>query len=689
MNSIKIIFLASTMILAGILLSNLDLESDVKLLLDKSGPYIGADFAQNLGYTGKGIVIAVIDTGVDFSHPDLDNYLENGTIIGGYNFVSKGRPPNDTNGHGTQVAGIIAAQGGTFGIAPDAKILAYKVSDNGESVSSDLIVKAINKAVEDKVDIINISLGVNKTNSKIDSAVNEATKSGVFVVVAAGNDGPKRDTIGSPGRNPNAITVGATYNNITSSLVATFEINQIQYQVIPMLGVDSISQPIVAKIIDGKYGRAYDFDTINATGAIFLMERGSDKEGEIVYFAEKESNSADVGAAAVIVFNNEPGLYLGDVSESFTIENYKPRIPIVSLSQKEGLEIKEMLDDEPEGILNVFYNPDYVAFFSSRGPASPFYIKPDLVAPGAFVNSTDINRTYNFSSGTSFATPHVSGAAAILLEKYPNLQPSELKSILTTTAVPVTDAYGNDFTVADAGSGRLDLKNAFNAKIIIEPTFAIMTFSPVEKIHNHKINLNSIEGQTIKNIVVKVTAPENIKIEHRLDDGILDVWAEMLTVQNGQSEGKIIIKHDGTEYKIPMIFRYVKGSIDTSHTQGMMNFEIIEPKDWKYAKVSVINKETGEFFTTSITPKRDSTIKVTESGQYWIEASIDVNDTTYYAYDTTHVQGATSDGANTFTELKISQRPIYIAVAITAIIAVVGIILLIKNRTVRTLDPHL
>ena len=97
----------------------------------------------------------------------------------------------DTNGHGTKVAGIIAADGNTLGVAHKAKILAYKVSEDGEGVSSELIRKAIEKAIEDKADIINISLGVNKTNSKIDSAVNHALDNGIFVVTAAGNDGPE------------------------------------------------------------------------------------------------------------------------------------------------------------------------------------------------------------------------------------------------------------------------------------------------------------------------------------------------------------------------------------------------------------------------------------------------------------------------------------------------------------------
>ena len=168
-------------------------------------------------------------------------------MVGGYNFHSENEPPLDKNGHGTQVAGIIAADGQLTGIAPKAKIFAYKVSEDGEGVSSELIIEAIEMAIEDGADIINISLGVNKTNSKIEEAVNYALEKGIFVVTAAGNDGPGFGTIGSPGRKSKSVTVGATYNNLTSSLVATLEVDEKPYTVIPMVGSTKVDEPITGK----------------------------------------------------------------------------------------------------------------------------------------------------------------------------------------------------------------------------------------------------------------------------------------------------------------------------------------------------------------------------------------------------------------------------------------------------------
>ena len=120
---------------------------------------------------------------------------------------------------------------------------------------------------------------------------------------------------------------------------------------------------------------------------------------------------------------------------------------------------------------------DFIAHFSSRGPVSPFYIKPDIVAPGAYINSTQNNGIYNFTSGTSFAAPHVSGAAALLLQKNPELENHEIKSLLLTTVKPVSDAYGQKFSLHESGSGRLDIANAYNAKLIISPTNFVINLS--------------------------------------------------------------------------------------------------------------------------------------------------------------------------------------------------------------------
>jgi minor extracellular serine protease Vpr len=307
-----LIFSITVVLMSIIVVSQLiQPENEITTYIENSVPYIGTEIPRMDGIDGTGIKIAVIDTGVDFNHPDLFGWGPDGKVIGGYNFIEENELPMDVNGHGTKVAGIIAADGNTLGVAHKAKILAYKVSEDGEGVSSELIRKAIEKAIEDKADIINISLGVNKTNSKIDSAVNHAWDNGIFVVTAAGNDGPELKTIGSPGRNFESITVGATYNNMTSSLIATLEIDENQYTVIPMVGSSKTQEPIIEKIVFGNFGKNSDLENLDVKDAILIVERGSDIEGELLFFSIKEMNAAKAGAKALIVYNNQPGIFLG------------------------------------------------------------------------------------------------------------------------------------------------------------------------------------------------------------------------------------------------------------------------------------------------------------------------------------------------------------------------------------------
>ena len=128
--------------------------------------------------------------------------------------------------------------------------------------------------------------------------------------------------------------------------------------------------------------------------------------------------------------------------------------------------IKEILQSDTKGVLDVFYHPDFVAYFSSRGPVSPFYIKPDIVAPGAFINTTDTNGNYKISSGTSFAAPHVAGTAALILQKNPQLSPQELKSILMTTSEIVYDQFDDRFPIEVSGNGRIEVSKAINACLL-------------------------------------------------------------------------------------------------------------------------------------------------------------------------------------------------------------------------------
>jgi len=647
-------------------------QENFAVQVNNSGPHIGTSVPYSYGYDGSGIIISVIDTGVDFNHPDLFGFGMNGKIIGGYDFVDNDEIPEDTNGHGTQVTGIIAANGNLKGIAPNSKILVYKVSEDGESVPTRMIIKAIEKSIEDGADIINISLGINQTNVKIDQVVTKAIQNNIFVVTAAGNFGPELNTIGSPAMNPNAITVGATFNNIPSSLVSIFEIENKAFNVFPMVGTQSLDEPITSQIVFGKYGKIQDLSDLDIKGSILLVERGSDIENEIVYFSDKEKNASALGAKAIIVYNNEPGIFFGELIHEYVDEGYSPTIPALSLSKEDGLIVKEILKNNVVGTLDIFYHPDFVAHFSSRGPVSPFYIKPDLVAPGAFINTTTINKDYSISSGTSFAAPHVAGTAALILQKNPQLTPEELKSILMTTSDDVFDQYNKKFPLEVAGTGRINASKAINAEIIIIPPNLIFNLSPDNQIQTKYLKIKGINYDTIS---VRFENEQVADFDYNLDSENLVINAKLIQQSLGEFENRMVITHNKVDYDIPIIVRVSKATIMVNDDNGKLSFDISSPTSWSYAKISITNKETGKKFTESITPNKNSELIVYQPGEYWVDAKIKNNNETSSAYTTIQVEKVMRDKENFENMLNLPEKPILIISAIMIIITITGLLI--------------
>ncbi len=650
--------------------------------LDSSVPYVGGQLPVGLGYDGSGIVIGIIDTGVDDSHPDLAGPGGESRVTKLYNFFDGG-PLRDVNGHGTGVAGIIAADGDLQGVAPGARIISYKVSDDGESVSSDLIIRAIEQAVADGVDIINISLGVNRTNPRIDLAVDGAVGQGVVVVVAAGNDGPDEATIGSPGINRNAITVGATYNNLTSSLVATLEAGGMQYRVIPMVATPAPEAPVDGPVAFGLYARERDLEGGLFAGAIVLAERGSDTKGEIVYFSDKEQNAADAGAAALIIYNNEPGIYLGELDHEYAGEGYVPRIPTVSISREDGLEIREKLAESAAGALRIFYDPDHIVHFSSRGPLSPFYAKPDLVAPGIFVNTTLHGGGYNSTSGTSFAAPHVSGAAALLLQKNPHLTPEEIGTILATTADPISDAYGEGFGLEAAGSGRLNVTRAFGADLVFSRHVLAFDLARGGQPDRQAVTVDTVGGGQPGEYSVSFDVQEGITMNHQKTDGGIMITAEIQDGMYGRYEGRMEVKDPHTTYGIPIIIHSTRGSITTYEEGGTIGFDILGPEDWTYAKISVTNARTGETDTVSARPDSPARLPVSQNGTYWVEAAIHAGGQTLEAYDKIEVGSAAAGGLHPPGWPEIPARQVAIMAAVGTAVAAAGIGLASRGSAAR------
>ncbi|MEW6283328.1 MAG: S8 family peptidase [Candidatus Eremiobacterota bacterium] len=199
--------------------------SEVGLRMDNAARTLGLPDLWQQGYTGKGVTVAVIDTGIA-PHPDLD-----GRIVDFVDLVNGRTKPYDDRGHGTHVAGIVAGNGSASkgrysGAAPEAGVVGIKVFDHEGNTNSSLIIKAIQWAVENKerhgIRIINISIGAPAQMSALDDpvvqAVDAASQAGLLVVCSSGNRGPWPQTIDTPGISPTALTVGATNDFNTPQL---------------------------------------------------------------------------------------------------------------------------------------------------------------------------------------------------------------------------------------------------------------------------------------------------------------------------------------------------------------------------------------------------------------------------------------------------------------------------------------
>lgn len=178
----------------------------VRALLESAAPAVHAPEVWQVGYTGRGVRIAILDTGIDANHPDLAERVAATTDL-------TGEGSRDDNGHGTHVAGIVAAGGDRFrGVAPESSLHVAKVlrSDGGGLTST--VIAGLEWAIEQQVQVINLSLGSSGSSDGTDAlstACNTVMARGVVVCVAAGNDGPRSYSVGSPAAAQQVITVGA------------------------------------------------------------------------------------------------------------------------------------------------------------------------------------------------------------------------------------------------------------------------------------------------------------------------------------------------------------------------------------------------------------------------------------------------------------------------------------------------
>lgn len=509
------------------------------ILTDAGPQWIGADKLWNgqvpniAGTKGEGVVIGIVDTGISPTHPSFaatgpDGYAIqnprghyfglcasaqascNSKLIGIYDFTDEGTKGIDSVGHGTHVAGIAAGdamnnalQGTTVslqravsGVAPHANIIMYKACvaatddnpDGGCPESS--LVKALDQATADGVDVINYSIGggAQDAYAMLDQGNNDAYSmfnaraAGIVVVAAAGNEGPGAGSLDEPGNVPWVIGVAnSSHNRRFANSLGGFSGAPNAPGTLTGQGYTAGFGP--AEIVyagdfgnalcgvgDSDYpptGKSNPFAPGTFHGQIVVCDRG------IYARVEKGFNVKLAGAGGYILANTQ-----ADGESVISDDHY---LPAVHLGYSEGAALKAWLKSPGShngtiagvsAVLNDAYG-DILESSSSRGPYGfgGGILKPDITAPGTNILSSDYHSSgLAFMTGTSMASPHVAGAVALLVAAHPDWSPAQLESALIGSALPGSVREQDAVTLAtplEAGAGRAQPATAAQAGLYL------------------------------------------------------------------------------------------------------------------------------------------------------------------------------------------------------------------------------
>ncbi len=494
-------------------------ESDEQLLTDTGPAFIGAPAVwQGLAASkGEGVIIGVIDTGINSSHPSFaavagDGYVHtnpygvgnyvgfcvanpsfcNAKLIGAWALHPSSSNPEDSNGHGSHTAATAAGNelatasliaptqtytfDGVSGVAPRANIIAYEVCVPSCPTAS--TTAAVNQAVIDGVDVTNYSIsgGSNPYVETTAVAFRNAAAAGLIAVNSAGNSGPGPATVGHQG--PWIMTVAASTHDraVLNELV---DLTSSGASLPPILGEGPTAPFGPAPMVyagDAPYNNPLcnPFPANTFSGQIVVCDRG------VIARVAKGQNVLDAGGGGMVLLNDAPSA--GSLNADTHV------LPATHISYADGLVLKAWMaaNADPSGRISggvVDYDASYgdaMASFSSRGPAGATVpglanlIKPDVSAPGlnilaAYFAGFTPPPSYNIISGTSMSSPHAAGAAALVRALQPDWSPAEVKSALMMTSIPemskedlVTPADPFDF-----GAGRVSLLQAAEVGFVL------------------------------------------------------------------------------------------------------------------------------------------------------------------------------------------------------------------------------
>lgn len=494
--------------------------------LADSVPSIGGDISQDTGYTGKGMVVAILDTGLDTSHEafqndvngakytkdaisakitgnalnageiSVDSVYKSSKIPFAYDYYGTDTNVSGGNSHGTHVAGIVGANGGQVtGVAPDAQLMILKIfGDDGSGAYDSDILAALDDAVMLGADAINMSLGLTAgfsqaAEAKMQQVYQRVKNAGISLMCAAGNEysssyksasgtdlplasNPDNGAVASPSTYDAALSV-ASMNNVKATapylLVGDRKIRYSDPAETASKQIASLNGTY--EYVDCGVGATTDFTGKSLTGKVALIQRAGEEAGEILSFAQKEKNAKAAGAKAVIIYDNVEGDLVNMATDG--------SIPAVFISKADGeamLAATEKKVSFSKSYLSQFQDAysGKMSDFSSWGVTPDLKLKPEITAPGGDIYSTLPGGLYGSMSGTSMASPHMAGAAAVM-GQYITEEPDGTKltlsqrtdlsnQLLMSTAVPVKNESGLPYSPRKQGAGLVQLGRATKAK---------------------------------------------------------------------------------------------------------------------------------------------------------------------------------------------------------------------------------
>jgi serine protease len=409
---------------------------------------IDAAGAWALGFRGQNVKVGIFDSGIDVDHPDL-------TVAGGIDLVSDGNGLDDCNGHGTHVAGIVAARDGarhTVGVAPSAALYSMRFADCAwAGATLEKMIQGVEWAIDNGMDVVNMSFGFGVQGVSVpispsdaaEAAFNAAYAAGVVLVGASGNS--STPWVGYPAAYESVIAVGATddadmiasfsqtgedqevtapgVSNLASYMVGLGQSTTLTVPTDNNRELDAIplefagltrKQGLTTNAVYANLGTAADYAAASCAGKTAVVMRGGPT------FAQKVEEAMNAGCVAVIIHNHSPGNFNGTLGAPTTTDG-RAWIPAVSITLNDGL-----------------------------------YLKDQIAARSTRTSLLNVAGNLAVLSGTSMASPHAAGVAALILSKNPALTPDQVRAVLRTSGVDLGPAGWDPVF----GYGRVNARNA-------------------------------------------------------------------------------------------------------------------------------------------------------------------------------------------------------------------------------------